>query len=301
MAIGEWAYVNGEFVAAAAARVSPFDRGFLFAHAAYEVTAVYGGRLVDVEGHIARLGRTLTGLGLPEPMDGGALTALHHELMARNGLAEGVIYLQITGGAYGTRDFFAPETIAPGIFLFTEARPIIDTPGARNGIRVISVADERWARRDLKTTQLVTQALAKTAARAAGADDAWLHDNWVVTEGASANAWIVTQDGRVITRDLSNDILHGITRRKVADLLAAQGYRVRERAFSLEEAHAAAEAFNTSAGAMVAPVVQIDKRRVGTGKPGPVTRKVQRLYYAALGADAAQVAPWTLEFERAGA
>lgn len=286
---GETVYLNGLFLPANEARISPFDRGFLFAHAAYEVTAMYDGRLVDWPGHAARLARTLEGIALPVPV--ADLEALHIELADRNAMAEGLVYLQVTGGAYGFRDFAGPESLEPSVFMFVSPKALIGA-AARDGIAAVSLPDTRWRRRDFKTTQLLSQALAYRTAQAAGAQTAFMHEDGTVTEAASANAWIVTAEGTLVTRDLSTDILHGITRAKALSLLNPADVSVEERSFSLEEVRGAREAFTTSAGAIIAPVIALDGAPIGDGKPGPVTRQVQRLYYEAMGADVASVAPW---------
>ncbi|MBU2607414.1 MAG: aminotransferase class IV [Alphaproteobacteria bacterium] len=293
MTICTTAYLNGAFCPAADARISPFDRGFLFAHAAYEVTAVYGGHLVDFGGHMSRLSRTLAGIGIPDPLPGGGWGKVHRDLIDYNGLTEGLIYLQVTAGAYGLRDFAGPEEFEPTVFLYADARPLIGET-ARNGIRAVFLDDTRWKRRDMKTTQLLSQALAYRTAREAGADTAFLVEDGRVTEAASANAWIVDGEGQLVTRDLSPSILPGITRAGVLDLLEGSGLHLVERAFTPDEALAAKEAFTTSAGAMIAPVIAIDGQAIGDGRPGPVTRQIQRLYYQAMGADVAAVAPWTM-------
>ncbi|MEL6474162.1 MAG: aminotransferase class IV [Pseudomonadota bacterium] len=286
---GETVYLNGLFLPANEARISPFDRGFLFAHAAYEVTAMYDGRLVDWPGHAARLARTLEGIDLPVPV--ADLEALHIELADRNAMAEGLVYLQVTGGAYGFRDFAGPESLEPSVFMFVSPKALIGA-AARDGIAAVSLPDTRWRRRDFKTTQLLSQALAYRTAQAAGAQTAFMHEDGTVTEAASANAWIVTAEGTLVTRDLSTDILHGITRAKALSLLNPADVSVEERSFSLEEVRGAREAFTTSAGAIIAPVIALDGAPIGDGRPGPVTRQVQRLYYEAMGADVASVAPW---------
>lgn len=289
------AYLDGVFVAADQARISPFDRGFLFADSVYEVTAVHGGRPTDLDRHLDRLERSLRELGFARLPDRGELEAMHRRLIADNGISEGFVYLQVTRGAYGARDFVAPDPDKTRltVFAFAAAKAVIDQPAARNGVRVVSVPDIRWARRDIKSTGLLAQTLAKTEARARGADDAWLvGPDGLVTEAASANAWIVTKEGEIVTRALSSAILAGVTRRALFDALAREGRRIVERGFTLAEAKAAAEAFNTSATALVAPVVELDGVPVGTGRPGPVTRAAQRLYYQAIGADVAKVAPW---------
>ena len=287
------AYLNGAFCSAADARISVFDRGFLFAHAAYEVTAVYGGHLVDFGGHMSRLGRTLAGIGIPDPLKGEGWGKVHRDLIDYNDLTEGLIYLQVTAGAYGMRDFAGPGEFEPTVFLYADTRPLIGET-ARNGIKAIFLDDTRWKRRDMKTTQLLSQALAYRAARDAGADTAFLVEDGRVTEAASANAWIVDAEGHLVTRDLSPSILPGITRAGVLDLLEGSGLHLVERAFTPDEALGAKEAFTTSAGAMIAPVIAINGQAIGSGKPGPVTRQIQRLYYQAMGADVGAVAPWTM-------
>ena len=287
------AWVNGVFVAADEARISPFDRGFLFADGVYEVTAVYAGRLIDLERHLDRLERSLRELKFGTMPDRRELKEAHRSLVANNRIEEGYVYLQVTRGAYGGREFVAPDQPRLTIFMFAEPRALIDTPAARNGSRVVSVPDIRWARRDIKSVGLLAQALAKTEAKARGADDAWLvAPDGFVTEGASSNAWIVTKDDEIITRAISNMILAGVTRHTLFDSLGQKGRKITERSFTLEEAKAAAEAFSTAATGLVTPVVEIDGVKLGDGRPGKVTREVQKLYYTAIGADVAKVAPF---------
>lgn len=290
------AWVNGVYVAAEEAKISPFDRGFLFADGVYEVTAIYGGRTVDMERHLDRLERSLRELKFGTMPDRKELEEVHRRLIVDNNITEGYIYLQVTRGAYGQRDFVAPDAPKLTCFAYAESKPLIVTSGARNGIRVISVPDIRWARRDIKSVGLLAQALAKTEARASGVDDAWLvAPDGFVTEGASANAWIVTKDGEIITRALSNMILAGITRHALFDSLGQQGRKITERSFTLDEAKNAAEAYITAATGLVTPVVEIDGVKIGAGKPGPITRGVQKLYYTAIGADVTKAAPWVNE------
>lgn len=278
----DWVFVDGQFVPSSEARVSPFDRGFLFAHSAYEVTAVYNGKFVDLDLHLARLGRTLTGLEIIAPtLD---LAEIHQELITRNEVSEGLVYLQVTAGMQGPRDFYGPEDLTPSVFAFASKRDLIGEP-ARDGIAVISYEDTRWARRDLKTTQLVSQSLAYRAARRAGATTAVLHEAGIVTEAASANLWVVTADGELITRDLSHALLPGVTRARALSLLAAESVSVTERAFTLDEMHQAREAFTSSTGAMIAPILTLDGKAIGSGAPGPITRIMQRAYYRYIGAD----------------
>ena len=293
MTIGRTVYLSGNFCPVEDATISPFDRGFLFAHAAYEVTSVYDGRFIDMEGHLSRLRRTLEGISIPNPYSDEQWAEIHSELVDKNGVEEGLVYLEVTGGAYGMRDFAGPETFSPTVFLYADARPLIGDL-AREGIKAITLGDTRWKRRDMKTVQLLSQALAYRAAREAGAETAFMIEDGLVTEAASANAWIVDAEGRLITRELSHSILPGITRAGVASLLAASGLEMVERAFTPEEAASAKEVFTTSSGAIVAPVIALDGKPIGDGKPGPVTRRIQRLYYEAMGADVAAVAPWAL-------
>lgn len=286
-------HLNGSLCDMHDARISPLDRGFLFAHAAYEVTAVYRGRFVDLEGHISRLARTLDGIAIPNPHAAADWATLHADLIARNAMTEGLVYLEVTAGAYDTRDFAGPETFTPTVFAYADAKPLIGA-AARDGIRAVFVDDTRWKRRDMKTTQLLSQGLAYRTAKSLGADTALMVEDGYVTEAASANAWIVTQAGEIITRDLSPSILPGITRAGVMALRDAGRFTITERAFTPAEVVGAAEVFTTSAGAMVAPVTHVDGRQIADGHPGPVTRKIQRLYYEAMGADVAAAAPWTL-------
>jgi len=282
MAMTGWVYLDGAFMPAQEATISPFDRGYLFAHAAYEVTAVFNGAFVDVDQHLARLGRTLDGLEIERPdVD---LRALHQEMLTRNELTEGLVYIQVTSGAPGPRDYYGPETLTPSIFSFGTHKKLIGGV-ARDGITAISYPDTRWARRDMKTTQLLTQTLAYRAARRAGSETAILHEDGVVTEAASANLWIVTQDGTLVTRDLSSALLPGITRARLVSLLGVQIGLVEERAFTLDELRSAREAFTSSTGVVIAPVLSIDGALIGSGEPGPVTRQVQAAYYTYIGAD----------------
>ena len=272
-------YVNGEYLPEAEARVSIFDRGFLMADAVYEVTSVLGGRLIDFDGHVARLERSLGELDMRMPMDREALLAIHRELVERNGIDDGMIYLQVTRGSEGDRDFaFPPEDTPQTVVLFTQAKPgMADSPKALTGMKVISVPDLRWGRRDIKTVQLLYPSMGKMMAKAAGADDAWMVEDGAVTEGTSNNAYIV-KDGRIVTRDLSHDILHGITRAAVLRFAREAQMVVEERAFTIAEAQAADEAFITSASTFVMPVVEIDGGSVGDGTPGPVARRLREIY-----------------------
>lgn len=271
-------YVNGAYVPEAEAKISVFDRGFLFADAVYEVTTVLGGKLVDFHAHMARLDRSLSELNLPAPVSHDELLAIHRELVSRNGFDEGLIYMQVTRGA-ADRDFlFPPQDTTPSLVLFTQAMTLRDKPAARTGIRVASVPDLRWGRRDIKTVQLLYPSMAKMEAVRQGADDAWMVEDGVVTEGTSNNAHIVTEDGTLITRNLSHAILHGITRAVVLRLAAESGLKIEERPFTLDEAKAAKEAFVTSASSFVMPVVSIDGTAIGDGTPGPTAKRLREIY-----------------------
>ncbi len=274
------AFVNGQYLPAETAQVSIFDRGLLFADAVYEVTTVLDGRLIDNRRHLARLNRSLDALAIPAPMTDAALLAMQQELVRRNGIAEGIVYLQVTRGA-APRSFDAPADPTPTVLAFASAKSIIDAPQARDGIHVVTLPDQRWKRRDIKTTGLLAQSLAKTEAGRRGADDAWMVEDGWVTEGSSNNAWIVTRGGVLITRQLGPEILAGITRHALIDVAAAAGYAVEERAFTVAEAHAAAEAFISSASTFVWPVVAIEGQAIGDGRPGPVTRALRDGYIAA--------------------
>ncbi|SEQ03704.1 D-amino-acid transaminase [Thalassovita taeanensis] len=273
-------YVNGEYLPETEAKVSIFDRGFLMADGVYEVTSVLGGKLIDFGGHAARLERSLTELDMGCPVTMDELLAIHRELVKLNDIDEGMIYLQITRGAPGDRDFVFPdpETTKPTIVLFTQNKPgMANTPAAKVGLKVISIEDIRWGRRDIKTVQLLYPSMGKMMAKKAGADDAWLVEDGSVTEGTSNNAYIV-KGGKIITRNLTKDILHGITRAAVLRFAREAQMEVEERPFTIEEAQAADEAFVTSASAFVMPVVEIDGAKIGTGTPGPVAVRLREIY-----------------------
>jgi D-alanine transaminase len=271
-------YVNGRFVREENAKISVFDRGFLFADGVYEVTAVVGGKLVDYEGHVDRLYRSMGELKLRLPVTRERLLAIHRTLVKRNGLDEGGVYLEVTRGA-ADRDFtFPPEETEPTLVLFTQARQLVANPDAETGIAVISLPDIRWARRDIKTVGLLAQALAKQAAKEKGAKEAWMVEGEEVTEGGSSTAWIVTEGGEIVTRPNSRKILPGITRASLQRLAAEHQIKVVERVFTLSEAKAAKEAFITSATSFVMPVVSIDGQKVGEGRPGRLVTRLREIY-----------------------
>jgi D-alanine transaminase len=273
-------YVNGEFVPEDQAKVSVFDRAFLMADGVYEVTSVLDGKLVDFAGHLVRLDRSLSELRMSNPHDADTWLAIHRDLVARNAMAQGLVYLQVTRGAPGDRDFVWPDpaTCPATVVMFTQTKPALaDNPDAARGWSVVSVEDLRWRRRDIKTVQLLYPSLAKMTAKQAGADDAWLVEDGFVTEGTSNNAYIV-KGNAIITRPLSNDILHGITRTAVLRLAVETQIEIVERPFTIAEAQAADEAFVTSASSFVMPVVKVDDVALGDGQPGAVTRRLRAIY-----------------------
>jgi D-alanine transaminase len=274
------AYVNGRYVPFAEASVHVEDRGYQFADAVYEVCAVREGRLEDEEGHLARLGRSLAALRIRLPMSEAALRLVLREVVRRNRLRYGLVYIQVSRGVAPRDHAFPADPVPPGIVV-TGRR--ID-PGkydeaAERGLRVALVPDERWARCDIKSVSLLANVLAMAKARDAGADDAWLvDDGGRITEGTRANAWIVTGDGALVTRHLGPEILAGITRDELLKLAQTRQIRVEERAFTTDEAKAAQEAFMTSATQAVGPVVEIDGAKIGDGKPGPIAGLLRAAY-----------------------
>jgi D-alanine transaminase len=269
-------YVNGDYLPEVDAKISVFDRGFLMADGVYEVTSVLDGKLVDFDGHVKRLMRSLRELDMKAPCTEEELLEIHRELVKRNAVTEGLVYLQVTRGV-AERDFAYPKDAKPTLVMFTQTKALIDNPVAKQGIKVISIDDIRWGRRDIKTVQLLYPSMGKMMAKAAGADDAWMVEDGKVTEGTSNNAYIV-KNGKIITRQLSQEILHGITRAAVLRFAREAQMDVEERAFTIDEAKAADEAFFTSASAFVMPVVEIDGVTLGDGKPGPVTMRLREIY-----------------------
>ena len=270
-------YVNGDFVPETEAKVSVFDRGFLFGDGVYEVSAVLEGCLIDNQAHMARLARSLGELKMSSPVPLDRIPDIQRELIARNDLKEGMVYLQITRGA-ADRDFNMPAEAAPTLIMFTQAYSILDDPADESGLSVVTLPDIRWRRRDIKTVMLLAASLAKQEASDQGADDAWLVEDGHVTEGTANNAFIVTRDSEIVTRALSQDILHGTTRKAILRLAEQEGLEIVERPFTPEEAYQAVEAFITSATNWATPVVKIDGRVIGDGRPGPVSRKLRDLY-----------------------
>jgi D-alanine transaminase len=272
------AYVNGSFVPLSEAKVSILDRGFLFADGIYEVAAVLDGKLVDNASHLARLERSVGEISLKLPETIERIQEIQKELIARNNLVSGLVYLEVTRGADKGRDFVFPKGVTPTLILFTSVKDIVNAESAKTGINVITVPDIRWARRDIKSVALLAQVLAKQAAAEAGAGEAWMIEDGKVTEGGSSSAFILTQDDVLVTRQNGSEILPGCTRKAVVKLAEERQLRVEERAFSVEEALGAKEAFITSASAFVQAVVAIDGKPVADGKPGLMTNRLREIY-----------------------
>ena len=272
------AYVNGSFVPLADAKVSILDRGFLFGDGIYEVAAVLDGKLIDSASHLARLERSVGEIELALPETTARIEEIQKELVARNNLVNGMVYLEVTRGADTGRDFAFPKDVKPTLVMFTSVKDIINAPSAKTGIAVITVPDLRWTRRDIKSVALLAQVLAKQAAAAAGAGEAWMIEDGKVTEGGSSSAFILTQDDVIVTRQNGSEILPGCTRKAVVALAEERQLRVEERAFTIDEALAAKEAFTTSASVFVQPVVSIDGKPVGNGKPGPMAQRLREIY-----------------------
>ena len=272
------AYVNGAYVPLNEAKVSILDRGFLFADGIYEVSAVLEGRLVDNASHLARLQRSVGEISLPLPEPLERIVEIQRELIARNSLENGLVYIEVTRGADAGRDFAFPKGVKPTLVMFTSVKDIVNAPAAKTGIGVITVPDIRWERRDIKSVALLAQVLAKQAAAQAGAGEAWMIEDGKVTEGGSSSAFILTQNDVLVTRENSSSILPGCTRKAVVKLAEERQLRVEERSFTVEEALEAKEAFITSASLFVQPVISIDGKAVANGKPGPMAARLREIY-----------------------
>jgi D-alanine transaminase len=276
--MSRFSYVNGRFVRHAVASVHIEDRGYQFADGVYEVIALAGGRFVDLALHLVRLDRSLGELRIAKPMSDRALTMVLGNLAKRNGIRDGSVYLQITRGV-APRDFpFPPDGVPQVVATARRAKPA-DPKALADGVKAITIPDLRWARCDIKSVALLPAAMGKQAAREAGAYEAWQYDrDGLITEGTSSNAWIVTGDGELVTRPPTHAILNGITRLVVIELAKEAGLRFVERAFSVEEAHAAREAFVTSTTSFVMPITQIDDATIGNGKPGSFAVRLREKY-----------------------
>lgn len=279
-------FVNGSYVPKQEATISVFDRGFIFGDGVYEVVPVIAGKMVDKAYFIERLARSLGELEIEWPCSRDDVLAMLNELITRNALIEGMVYLQITRGI-ADRDFAFPADITSSIVAFSSELTLIDNPAARTGIPVMTTPDLRWKRRDIKSVNLLGQVLAKQNAVTRGGKEGWMIEDGVITEGVSSSAYIV-KDQVIITRPLSNEILPGIRRRTLLELCEKEGITLEQRLFTLDEALAADEAFISSATTIVLPVVSIDGSTIGTGEPGPITQKLRSLYLARLKAEAGE-------------
>jgi len=270
-------YVNGSYLPEEQAKISVFDRAFLFGDGVYEVTAVVDRKLLDFDAHLARLDRSLSEIALTAPLSHDALRALHRELIARNEVHEGIVYIEITRGV-ADRDFAYPENTAPTVVAFTQSRSLIANPYAETGVKIITIPDIRWKRRDIKSVAMLGQTMGKQQAKLKGAYEAWMVENGEVTEGTSSTAFILDANGVIRTQPLGHHILPGVTRRAVLRLAETKGIRLEERPFSVAEAFAAREAFMSAASAFVLPIVAIDGIAIGDGRPGRVARAFRALY-----------------------
>ena len=271
-------FVNDEFINETEAKVSIFDRGFLFADAVYEVTAIIDGKILEWDGHITRLKRSLNELDIKMPIETNKLLDIHYKLIDKNNLTEGLIYLQISRGE-DDRSFDYPDSnVKPTIVLFTQVKSLQESKLSKIGMKVISVPDMRWARRDIKTVQLLAPSMCKMMAKKSNKDDAWMVQDGFVTEGTSNNAYIITKDNVLVTRNLSNDILAGVTRRSILKYAKEAKVRIEERPFTIEEAKNASEAFVSSATTFIGPVVEIDNKIIGDGKPGKQSLRLREIY-----------------------
>lgn len=273
------AYVNGRFVPHHAARVHVEDRGFQFADGVYEVVAVQGGRLIDEDGHLNRLDRSLGEMAMAWPLDRRVLMLLMRQMIRRNRLTDGLVYIQVTRGT-APRDFrFPPPGTRPTLVMTARRLTLNPRRQLEEGIAVITIPDIRWKRRDIKSVSLLPQVLGKQKAAEEGAFEAWqVDDEGLVTEGCSSNAWIVTKDGVLVTRAPSSAILNGITRQSVLQLAQVNGIVFEQRAFTVEEAYLAREAFITSATNYIMPVTRIDNRPIADGRPGLLGRQLRQAY-----------------------
>jgi D-alanine transaminase len=277
-------FLNGEYLPAESAAISVFDRGFLFGDGVYEVIPVVLGKLVDEDYSLERLRRSLSAVEIAWPCSEADYLHMLRELIRRDAVTEGSVYVQITRGI-AERDFAYPLHIKSTIMAYTSTRKLLDNPAARTGVKVVSVPDLRWQRRDIKSLNLLGQCMAKQQAAAQGAFEAWMVEDGKVTEGASSSAFII-KDKTIITRALSNAILPGIRRRVILELADQSQLSLVERSFTLEEAMAADEAFISSATTLVMPVISIDGKAIADGKPGPLTQKLRSLYIESLLAEA---------------
>ena len=269
--------VNNKFLSEEDAKISIFDRGLLFGDSVYEVTTVINGLLVGWEPHLKRLKRSLKNLGINFLISDQELLTLHKEIVRKNNIDQGLIYMQISRGVCD-RDFLFDNSTEPTLIIFSQKENILTPTNAKNGIKVIFDEDIRWGRRDIKTTQLLAASLCKTKAKKLGKDDAWMIQDGHITEGTSNNAFIINKQNKIITRNLSNDILPGINRSILLKLIEKKKMNFEERPFTISEAENAIEAFVTSASCMVTPVIEINNKIIADGKPGSLTRKLRKVF-----------------------
>jgi D-alanine transaminase len=271
------AYVNGRYVPHLDAAVHIEDRGFQFADGVYEVVAIHGGRFFDEDPHLDRLGRSLRELRIPEPMSRAALKHVMRELLRRNGIRDGIIYLQISRGV-ARRDHAFPKNVPPSLVMTAKRTKPLSNTLIEEGVAIITIPDIRWKRCDIKSVSLLPNVLGKQQARDAGAYEAWMVDEaGMITEGTSTNAWIVNRAGAIVTRQADDTILNGVTRLTIKQLAASRDLEILERPFDLAEALTAREAFLTSTTSLVLPVVRINGQDVADGRPGPISRQLRRL------------------------
>lgn len=279
-------YLNGEFLAEEEAKVSIFDRGYLFGDGIYEVVPVIDGLVLDRKPFVERFSRSLNELDLAWPCSEQALHDMIDEIITRNDLTEGAVYMQVTRGV-ADREFNYPKNTPTTLMAFTQKKNLLDNPNAKSGVKVVTVEDIRWKRRDIKSIALLGQCMAKQEAVEKGAFEGWMVEDGFITEGTSSTAYIV-KDNVVITRPLSNSILPGIRRKVLLQLADQYEVRLEERLFSVNEALGADEAFLSSASTFVMPIVEIDGAQIGDGKPGPVTQRLREIYLETARAEAAK-------------
>lgn len=286
--MGRTVFLNGEFMAEEDAKVSIFDRGYLFGDGIYEVVPVIDGLVLDRKPFVERFNRSLGEIDISWPCSEQELHAMIDEIIIRNDLSEGVVYMQITRGV-ADREFSYPKDTPSTLMAFTQVKKLRDNPNAKSGVKVVTIEDIRWKRRDIKSIALLGQCMAKQAAAEKGAFEGWMVEDGFITEGTSSTAYIV-KDGVVITRPLSNSILPGIRRKVLLQLADRYQVQVVERLFSVEEALSADEAFLSSASTFVMPIVEIDGNNIGDGKPGPVTQRLREIYLDVAQAEAVAAA-----------
>lgn len=270
-------YVNGDYLGEKEAKISIFDRGFLFGDGIYEVTAILDFKLIDFCKHTSRLKSSLKKIEIKAQLNEKVILDIHKQLINFNNLSEGIIYFQVTRGS-ADRDFSFPKNTTPNVIAFTQKKVIIDNPLAKTGVKVITQPDNRWKRRDIKSILLLAQSMAKEEAVRKNAFESWMIEDGLVTEGTSSSSFIITKNSEIVTRPANQSILAGITRSSIIKLANKEGLEVVERAFSIEEAKNCDEAFLTSTSAFVLPIISIDGAKIKNGVPGPKTLKLRKIY-----------------------